>query len=242
MKKRRILIGVIVWIILVSSVFAETVVDYTYTGLSMDQKRIQLVGTLVPDKDIKMIEYNHEISFPKNWQNSYAISKYTPLEQKLIDSFGYEKWNKLIVKNIINIEGAIYRFREYFDVPSSTSQNWKLEDKEILYTNMNHKRSVKIISDKAQEVTFKLYPIPSEYSSVEYGREILSYPNNDLPDKETRITLYDTTSEYHNVWWSVVENPLSLSETYSLLKENNQFDIKQPKKSSKMMIIKKIHK
>jgi hypothetical protein len=64
---------------------------------------------------------------------------------------------------------------------------------------MIHSRSVLIESDIDQEVLFKLYPIPSEYHSAQYSRELLSFPHYSIPDKNSLLTLYDTTSEYYNV-------------------------------------------
>ena len=210
--------SVLLGVMLITNVSAETTVDYRFTGISNDQKRIQLVGTLVPDKDIKMTEYNHEISFPINKNNErseYEIPKYTPLEQKLIDSLGYEKLNKLLW-GVINIEWSKYRF---FDFNKKIGKYlWiQVEKKEILYANMNHSRIVMIESDKDQEVTFKLYPIPSEYYSGEYWRDSLSNHGYKygLPDSKTLITLYDTTSEYHNIRWFFNDNITTLSDTYN---------------------------
>lgn len=234
--KKNILLSIFVLLLFVFVWVSAKVVEYKYTGISNDQKRIQLVWTLVPDKDIKMTEYNHEISFLVNKSNEhseYEIPKYTPLEQKLIDSLGYEKLNKLIW-NIIDIEWYKYRFRKFHDVPwGGENKEMKLENKDILYANMNHDRSIVIESDKSQKIIFKLYPIPSEYHAVEYARDSLSNQGYKygLPDKNTLITLYDTTSEYHNVNWSIINNPLTLSETYEKVENNEiQFSNLSPEK------------
>ncbi len=207
--------------ILSFSVVSARTVEYHYFSPSSDQKRIQFVWTLVPNKEIQMTEYNHEVSFPINDKNRYEIPKYTPLEKKLIDKFGSEKLNRLLSDNTINIEWNKYRFidKNHQVVPSRARffDDVKVEKKEVLYTNMKHSRSVLIESDIDQEVIFKLYPIPSEYHSVEYSRELLSYPYYDMPDKNNLLTLYDTTSEYHNLLWTINNNPLSLSDAYKKL-------------------------
>lgn len=224
MKKRRFIWCALLWIILLSHVSAETIVEYKYTGMDNDQKRIQLVWTLVPDKDVKMTEYNHEITLR---DTLIEIPKYTPFEQKLINAFGYEKLNKL-VWNVINIEWYKYRFRKFHDVPWVwETKEQKLENKDILYANMNHYRTIIIESDTDQEVTFKLYPIPSEYHAVEYGRDSL---NNEgykygLPDSNTLITLYDTTSEYHNIRWWIRNNPITMSELYEEIEKEDDFTV-----------------
>ena len=233
MKNNILFTVLLLWLFIFTNASAK-VVEYNYTGIDNDQKRIQLVGSLISDKDVKMTEYNHEISFPvnkNNQRNEYEIPKYTPLEQKLIDSLWYEKLNKLIWNGVIHIEGNVYRFLEHYYSPwGGYKKVLKLENKDVLYTNMNHRRTVIIESDKNQEVTFKLYPIPSQYHAAVYWKDDLSYPDYVMPDKNTLLTLYDTTSEYHNISWSISNNPLTLSQTYE--KINSWVDLSEINPSS----------
>jgi hypothetical protein len=143
-----------------------------------------------------MTEHNYEAIFTTNDRIRYEIPKYTPLEKKLIDRFGSEKLNRFLSE-------GIYRFidKNHQVAPdyARSFDDVKVEKKEVLYTNMIHSRSVLIESDIDQEVLFKLYPIPSEYHSAQYSRELLSFPHYSIPDKNSLLTLYDTTSEYYNV-------------------------------------------
>ena len=76
---------------------------------------------------------------------------------------------------------------------------------------------------------------------MEYWRDSLStyWYSQGLPDSNTLVTLYDTTSEYYRISWALVNNPLSLSDSYEEYEKNSEAFWELNSKIQKLEIEKK---
>ena len=201
------MLSIFIW-----NVSARTV-EYEYIGSFNDRKDMQTMGELQSDKDLRLTEWKYTIyDTVSSW---IEIPKYTPFEQKLIEILGYEKLNNFINKDIIHLEWSEYRFiseKERKKLQPDFQYPIQIEDKEVLETNIYHNRAIRIESEKNQEVTFQLFPVPPAYYTWDYARELESYPEDWAPDKSRFITVYDTRKEYYNIAGSISNNLIAYGE------------------------------
>lgn len=227
-----ILLFVSIWLVSARTVeYDFYMTDYVFK----DYQQFWKIETNNDNISIKDVNYILDTNF--DWDT--IIPKYTSLEKKIIDRFWFEDINKIVNSSYIKIWWSKYRFQKplvNWTFPKHRFNNIKLEEKEVLNTNLKHNRVIRINSEKDQSIKLRLYSVSPDTYNVEVWVSELTYPWNHLvPDRNTVITLYDTTQEFYNVSWHIVNNMVPLwdwnkvSDEY-LLKRNNITDLKIEKK------------
>ncbi len=194
----------IVFIFLMMWIVVAKNVEYKYYFTPHSIKNIQLMWNIETTHDIEFEDYTYTIDTKLQWDT--IIPKYTVFEQKLIDRIWYEKLNKLFSSHIIKIWWTDNRSIQQILSKWESPKKMKIEDKQELTTNLWHKRVIRITSDSDKKIMFKLYPITPDYYSHDFNHTDLHYVENWAPDKNTILTIYDTTQEYYNLWGKVIKN------------------------------------
>lgn len=217
MIKSRFFLCFLVITLVSWKVYAETI-EYKYYFTPHSIKDIQLMWNIETTDDIEFEDYTYTIDTKFKWET--IIPKYTVFEQKLIDMFWYEKLNKLFSSHIIKIWWTDNRVVNNIVSKWEVFEKMKIENKQELNTNLLHKRVIRIQSDKDKKIIFKLYPVNPHYYSHSFNHTDMYYLENWTPDKNTILTIYDTTQEYYNLSWKVIKNLGAIDDIKNTINNN----------------------